>query len=160
MRWFTSHLGSPWSLLSKTLLACWYQNWLSEKIQGMLITWLHEKRLLKGAKLRNIKYRIEFSFAPHAPHFKTSNAQTVKIRELTFWENVHPPRCVTCQVSAVNCHMTGVTFLVSAVTYKKKVGASWLRICYQWDLLCLVLMNATLCEWVKNQFKFKWSEFF
>ena len=38
---------------------------------------------------------------------------TVRAKELTFWENVHPPTtchmsCVTCNVSCVRCHISGV----------------------------------------------------
>ena len=33
-----------------------------------------------------------------------------------FWENVHPPPCVTCRMSGVTCHMSGVRCQVSCVT--------------------------------------------
>ena len=33
-------------------------------------------------------------------------------REMTFWENVHPPLCVTFYVSHLRCHMSGNTFQV------------------------------------------------
>ena len=49
-------------------------------------------------------------------------SQTVRAGELDFWENVHPPPCVTCHephvkchVSCVRCHMSGVTCHVSGV---------------------------------------------
>ena len=44
-------------------------------------------------------------------------SQTVKARKLKFWENVHPPPCVTCQVSRVRCtcQVSGVTCQVSRV---------------------------------------------
>ena len=32
------------------------------------------------------------------------NSQTVKSRELKFWENVHLPSHVTCHVSHITCH--------------------------------------------------------
>ena len=43
-------------------------------------------------------------------------SQTVRAGELTFWENVHPPPCVTCHMSHVMCHMSRVTYRVSGVT--------------------------------------------
>ena len=39
-----------------------------------------------------------FSFKPSYHHY----TQTVRARELNFWENVHPPPCVRCQVSVVS----------------------------------------------------------
>ena len=42
--------------------------------------------------------------------------QTVRARELKFWENVHPPQRVMCHVSCVMCHVSHVTCHVSHVT--------------------------------------------
>ena len=46
-------------------------------------------------------------------------SQTVRARELTFWETVHPPpsvtrhmSCVTYQVSIVKCQVSGVFFFI------------------------------------------------
>ena len=40
---------------------------------------------------------------------KLQYTQTVRAREQRFWENVHPPPCVTCHLSPVRYHMSGVT---------------------------------------------------
>ena len=42
-------------------------------------------------------------------------SQTIRARELKFWENVHPPPCVTCYMSHVTCHMSHVRCQVSHV---------------------------------------------
>ena len=34
-------------------------------------------------------------------------SQTIRAGELKFWENVHPPPCVTCHASYVMCHVSG-----------------------------------------------------
>ena len=34
--------------------------------------------------------------------------QTVRARDLTLWDNVHHPLCVTCHMSGVRCQITGV----------------------------------------------------
>ena len=62
-----------------------------------------------------IKWVTESSFSskPSKHHY----TQAVKARELKFWENVHPPPCVTCQVSSVRCHMSGVIYQVSGVIF-------------------------------------------
>ena len=44
------------------------------------------------------------------------HSQTVKVRELTFWEKVHLPPPVTCQVSHVTRHMSHVTCQLLHVT--------------------------------------------
>ena len=38
-------------------------------------------------------------------------SQTVRAKELTFWDNVHPPPCVTCHMSCVKCHKKQFFFL-------------------------------------------------
>ena len=43
--------------------------------------------------------------------------QTVSARELKFWDNVHPPPCVTCHMSRVPCHVSRVTCNVSRVMW-------------------------------------------
>ena len=40
---------------------------------------------------------------------KHHNSQTVRARELKFWENAHPPPHVTCHVSRVTCRMSHIT---------------------------------------------------
>ena len=43
-------------------------------------------------------------------------SQTVRARELKFWENVHPPPLVTCHMSQVTCHMLNITFHISYIS--------------------------------------------
>ena len=85
----------------------------------------------------------------------------VRARKLKFLENVHPPPCVTCQVSHVTwqvshvtcqvshvrCHMSGVTCQVSRVRchmsyiyifFLQSDWASRWRVCYQRGLPRLV----------------------
>ena len=38
--------------------------------------------------------------------------QTVRARELTFWDNVHHPLCVTCHLSHVTCDVSQVKKLI------------------------------------------------
>ena len=59
-----------------------------------------------------------FSSKPSKHHY----TQTVRARELTCWENVHPPprvtwhmSCVMCHVSCVMCHVSCVMCHVSCV---------------------------------------------
>ena len=45
------------------------------------------------------------------------HSQTVRARELTFWEKVHLPPPVTCHVSHVMCYMSRITCHMSHVTF-------------------------------------------
>ena len=45
-----------------------------------------------------------FSSEPSKHHY----TETVRPRELTVWENVHPPPHITCHVSHVKCHVSGI----------------------------------------------------
>ena len=51
-------------------------------------------------------------------------SQIIRPKELTFWENNHPPDCVTCHVIIFSSIQIG--------------WASWWRVCYQRCLPCLV----------------------
>ena len=42
-------------------------------------------------------------------------SQTIRARELKFWENVHPTLCVMCHVSCVKCQVSSVTCHISGV---------------------------------------------
>ena len=75
------------------------------------------------------------------------HSQTVRARELKFWEKVHLlPRVIChvshamCHVSCVPCHMSCVTCHVSHVFvfFGQRVGASRWRVFYQRGLPCLV----------------------
>ena len=65
----------------------------------------------------------------HSESSRHCLSQTIRAVELKFWENVHPPPCVTCHVSHVTCHVSCVT---------QSVGASRWRVCYQRGLPRLV----------------------
>ena len=41
--------------------------------------------------------------------------QTVRARDLKFWDNVHQPICVTCHMSYVRCHVPHITCHISCV---------------------------------------------
>ena len=62
-----------------------------------------------------------------------------------FWENVHPPWCVTCHVSRVTCHASGVRCHVPGVLcqifFFFLSGASLCRVCYQQGLPRLVFIR-------------------
>ena len=47
-------------------------------------------------------------------------SQTVRAKELSFWENAHPPAHVTCQVSHVRCQVSHVTchYVLCICTHK------------------------------------------
>ena len=53
-----------------------------------------------------------FPSKPSKHHY----TQTVRARKRKFWENIHPPLCVTCQVSGVTCQVSHVRFHMSGVT--------------------------------------------
>ena len=81
-------------------------------------------------------------------------SQTVRARELKFWENVHPPKRVTC-------HMSRVTFHVKLFFWGG--GAKW------WSLSLEGLLSTgptpssffsnshEILEFIKIKFKFAWS---
>ena len=56
----------------------------------------------------------QWSFSSESSKYHKS--QTVRARELTFGENVHPPQHVTCHVSRVTCQVSRITCHVSCVT--------------------------------------------
>ena len=60
-------------------------------------------------------------------------SQTVRARELKFWEKVHLPPAVTCHLSCVTCHYFFYFFFYTLVNL---VGR-W-RVCYQLGLPRLV----------------------
>ena len=74
--------------------------------------------------LINSLSRWPFSFKPSKHHY----TQTVRARELKFWENVHPP--TTCQL----------LFFFFLGGGGQSGGAIQLRVCYQWGLPRLVFL--------------------
>ena len=82
-------------------------------------------------------------FSQSSKHHKS---QTVRARELKFWENVHPPPCVTCQVSSVTCpvshgrcHISGVMCQVSChMSHVTCQIFIYIFFCHQQDLSTLV----------------------
>ena len=61
-------------------------------------------------------------------------SQTVRAKELTFWENVHPPLCITCHLS---CVMYNTFFLL--LLWQSGWASQW-RVCYQRGVSCIVSM--------------------
>ena len=90
-----------------------------------------------------IDWLIESSFCSES--LKHCLSQTVRAGKLNSWENVHPPLCVTCPMSFDMCHKSGVRCQVTSVkSHIKKItscGASWGRVCYQWEFPCLVFFT-------------------
>ena len=64
-------------------------------------------------------------------------SQTIRARELKFWENIHPSPRVTCHVSRV------LFLLIVSSFFGQSWGASWWRVCYQRGLprLVLIILN-------------------
>ena len=67
--------------------------------------------------------------------------QTIRVSELKFWENFHPPPCVRCQVSGVNYYYN-FFFLQNGGAYRG-------RVCYQRALPRLVLVKHSFF-WIFN----------
>ena len=61
-----------------------------------------------------IDWLPEWPFSPKLS--KHLYSQTVRARELIFWENVHPPPCVTYRASRVRFQVSGARCPVSCVT--------------------------------------------
>ena len=87
-----------------------------------------------------------FSFKSSKHH----KSQTIRARELTFWENVYPPPHVTCHMSHVTCHVSCVTcrvwhvtfFLLSFFTNRWSLSVEDLLSMGQWNLKQLDSKNA------------------
>ena len=84
-------------------------------------------------------------------------SQTIRARELKFWENAHPTPCVmghmsrvTCHVSLVTCHMSYVIllfyiliFFFLSKNFLQSGRASRWRVCYQWYPPRIVYNNSS-----------------
>ena len=78
---------------------------------------------------------------------------TVKAGELTFWENVHLPPCVTCHLSHVTGHVSCVMCQVPCATFFLQSGGAFcLRVCYQRGLPCLVYVQKDVLKVFSGQF--------
>ena len=74
-------------------------------------------------------------------------SKNVRVRELKFWENDHPPPCVTCHVSHVTCHI--FIYFLFFIFGGKSGGASWWSVCYQRGLRRLVFIQGPfLVPWM------------
>ena len=62
-----------------------------------------------------INYLIESPFSPKPS--KHHYTQTMRDRELTFWENIIPLPCVTCKMSCVTCQVSCVGCHVELVKF-------------------------------------------
>ena len=86
-----------------------------------------------GSANKRVSQASAFS-SKSSQHHKS---QTVRARKLKCWENVHPPPCVTFQVSRVRCQVSGVTY-----------HCRW-RVCYQRGLR-RVVWNIRLFKYKKS----------
>ena len=71
-----------------------------------------------GAVLKHLCYWLIQSVSQCSCSSKSSKyhkSQTIRAREPTFWENVHPPHHVTCYISHVTCYMSCVMCPVSYI---------------------------------------------
>ena len=78
-------------------------------------------RAVLQTPLSFIKWVSQSAFSSKSSQHHES--QSKRARKLKFWENVHHPLCVTCQVS--------IFFFL------QRGWASWWRVCYQQSLPCL-----------------------
>ena len=72
----------------------------------------------RGLFNKHLCYLLMNSFSWWSHCFRSSkhhNFQTVRAREVIFWENVHPEPYVTCHLSPVTCHLSTVTCHLSQV---------------------------------------------
>ena len=81
-------LAAPCPLLSNILLSTYKNTAQNKNIHRLTIKLLHSAR-------------------GYSKHHKS---QIIRARELKFWDNVHPPPHVSCQVSGVRCQVSGVTY--------------------------------------------------
>ena len=58
---------------------------------------------------KHLCYSVSQSAIPSLKSSKCLHSQTVRARELKFWENFHLPINVACQLSHVTCQMSPVT---------------------------------------------------
>ena len=75
--------------------------------------WPGVARAVLQTALSLIESLTEWSFPSRS--YKHHNAQTIRARELQFWENVHPTTCVSCHLSHVTCLISYVTCHMSSV---------------------------------------------
>ena len=83
------------------------------KVEGNIVIGFGYHKLICNSHFENTKnnYSLihslnEWSFCSESSRHCPS--QTVRARELKFWENVHTPRCVSSHVSRVTCHVSHV----------------------------------------------------
>ena len=74
------------------------------------------------------QYLTDLSFSSKSS--KLLPSQTIRAKELMLWENVHHPILVTCQVSHVTCHMSGVT--VTFYSRRKRWSLSEMGLFSMW----------------------------
>ena len=86
-----------WGEHSRTFRIAYF---LNTGIQGALMRW----------KLTN-----PWCFRTRTRSSEHHYTQTLRARELNFWENVHLQQRVTCQVSQVKCQVSGVTFFLTTL---------------------------------------------
>ena len=65
----------------------------------------------KMAQVAHIWTSVVWTFCSESS--RNCQSQTVRPGEMNFWENVHPPPCVTFHVSHVMCYMSHVRWQVS-----------------------------------------------
>ena len=113
-----------WPLTSHTvsliLLSCTGTQWIVEKV--MIEQSLHSVLICDIHTVRFPLYCSQAVVCPCTlfrarcrPHSEGCAIPNKRAGELTLGENVHPPPCVTCNVSHVTFHMSHVKCCVSGV---------------------------------------------
>ena len=76
-------------------------------------------------------------------------SQAIRARELKFWENIHPPPHVTCNLSLVTCHVSNVICHVSHVTCHM-----FFFVCFFWDKVLEIIGVGSVINgaYTKNHF--------
>ena len=92
-----------------------------------------------GAVLKTPLSLIDWFLNPpfSSKYSKYHTSQTIRARDLQFWDNLHQPLCVTCHMLHVTCHVKCHVLCVTQHHYSQTVKAK--------DLQFLVNVYRPLC---------------
>ena len=104
-------------------LSSLYTTFTSEIMMQFYNYFIFNRPGVAGAVLQTasslIKWVSQSSFSSR--YSQHHDSQTVRARELKFWENVHPTPCVMCHLSHVTCHISPVTCHLSPAKCPKNL---------------------------------------
>ena len=105
----------------------------------------HKFSLQTPPSLIDLVSESSFSSKPSKHHYN----QTVRARELKFWENVHQKSHVRCHVSSVTCQVSPVTYIFFFYFF---FPTKW-KVCYQrgisLHLRTEILRSKKHCKYLK-----------